>query len=135
MEWGLMGVLCASVYLGLTRAVEGMSEPVNVESWVRHRQEKEIKPDIEHEKLSETVKKFTREGKKGEILVYLIDWVRKKGVPKEEVFETVEDLINYRDNEIPPLTTRWESERIKEENSEKRKEVLKNTIDRIERKG
>lgn len=128
VEWGFIGLATVVIGYIVKGSVEEMAETEDFESWKKNVQSISSQGDRDQEKLTGLIEEFVEEGKKEDIITYLIRLAQKRGLSLRFTIDMMRDIINYQEEEIPPLVLRSEAERIKEENKKKRREILENTF-------
>lgn len=129
-EWGIVGLFAFATYIMMRGSVKGMAEREQFRSWEKHAQKIGSSGDPDQARVAEMIEEFIEEGKKERIITYLIRLSERRGYRQRFISNMMGELINYREEELPPLVLSWEAERIKEKNREKRKEVLENVLER-----
>jgi hypothetical protein len=130
-EWGTVCAMCGIGFALLRSSVRRKTGPVSYATWAKHLQVVEAKEDRDVVDVSRLVRDFVERGSKGGLLVHMISDASSNGVPRDRILEAVEKMVDHQDAPIPRVATRWEMERVMEENREARKKLLENTIKKL----
>lgn len=131
-EWGLVGLFAAAMYITVRGSVKQIAEREQFESWKKHAQRIGSSEDLNQANIAKMIEDFIEKGKKERIITYLIRLAEKRGYSQRHIVKLTRELINYHEDELPPLILSWEAERIKEDNREERKEKLESVLERME---
>jgi len=130
-EWGIVCAMCGIGFAMIRSGGRRRAKPVSHAAWAKHLQVVETKEDMDVVDVSRLVRDFVERGSKGGLLVHIISDASSSGVPRNRILEAVEKMVDYQDAPVPRVATRWEVERVMEENREARRKLLENTIRKL----
>lgn len=137
-EWICVGLIAGISILWFRANLKTqMSNPISYQ-WMlnedapkKHKQEIQTESTEELNTLKVRIEKFLVEGNKKDILLFLTKMSVNKKLTIDVLCSVMEDLVDYQDVSKPRFSFLKEAELIKEENIERRKTVLGNTIEKL----
>jgi len=136
VEWTGIVIVGALIFTVVRRGMqESMMVPFEAGVWAKHVQDLSPTKGKALEDFTGIIDEFVKEGHKDRILVKLFRFLEENRATEPETASTLRELINYEDDRPPSFARRGSAERVEKQNQERRMELLKRTVDRINQLG
>jgi hypothetical protein len=136
VEWTGIVIVGALIFTVVRRGMqESMMVPFEAGAWAKHVQDLSPTKGKALEDFTDIIGEFVKEGHKDRLLVKLFRFLDENRATELETASTLRELINYEDDSPPSFARRGSSERVAKQNQERRMELLKRTVDRINQLG
>jgi len=125
IEWALVCLVVWRIYSGARAKLEEQhSAPLILSAWEKHSQEMERRVDGSFVRVSSIQEEFVEWGFRSHLLIYLTLLLDEDNWSQDQICDSLDLLISYRDEKIPWFAFRWEQKRIQKRNRKARKDLL-----------
>ncbi|MBN2336397.1 hypothetical protein JXL21_12625 [Candidatus Bathyarchaeota archaeon] len=136
VEWTGIVIVGALIFTVMRRGMkESMMAPAEVGPWAKHIQDISATKGKALTDFTEILDEFVKDGSKERLLVKLFIFLEENRAAEVEITLTLRELINYEDEMPPNFSRRGTSARLERQNQERRLELLRRTIERIDQLG
>ncbi len=132
VEWTGIVIVGAFIFQIMRQGMsESMMVPTELGNWSKHIQDTSAIKGKALKDFTEIIEQFIQEGKKQRLIVRLFTFLNDNRASEKEMSESLEEFIRYEDQKFPHFSKRGTSEKIEEQNRERRMQVLQRTVTRI----
>jgi hypothetical protein len=130
VQWTGICVFAALVFTIMRRGMQGSIMIKNkIGNWQKHLQQITTYKGDRFLGFTHIVDEFVNEGKKDRLLVRLALFLHENHMKDDDISATLEDLINYKDEEKPAMSREGQSSSIDKKNRDSRLDVIQRTLD------
>ena len=105
--------------------------PTEIGEWTKHIQDTSSIKGKSLRDFTEIIDDFIQNGNKENLIVKLFRFLNENRASEREMSVTLEEFIRFEDEKFPHFARRGTSEKIEEDNRERRMQVLQRTVERI----
>jgi hypothetical protein len=136
VEWTGIVIVGAFIFTIVRRGMqESMMVPFEAGPWAKHVQDLSPTKGKALEDFTDIIGDFVKDGNKERLLVKLFRFLEENRASEAETASTLRELINYEDDAPPNFARRGSAERVARLNQDRRMELLRRTVDRINQLG
>ena len=131
IDWLILSLLCIVLFYILMKLVKSIVRQIPSKEWKKHRQSVEQNPGKELPEISSYIDIFIEGNDKKSILIAVIEEGLGRKLTYKQIDTIINDFINYRDEPVPVIITRWQKRKIEIDNRTKRENVLVDMIKKL----
>jgi hypothetical protein len=132
VEWTGIVIVGAFIFQIMRQGMsESMMVPTEIGNWSKHIQDTSATKGKALKDFTEIIEQFIQKGEKERLLVKLFAFLSDNRASEREMSDSLEEFIRYEDEKFPHFSKRGTSDKIEEQNRERRMLVLQRTVQRI----
>ena len=132
VEWTGIVIVGAFIFQIMRQGMsESMMVPTEIGNWTKHIQDTSTTKGKSLKDFTEIIEQFIQKGEKERLLVKLFAFLSDNRASEREMSDSLEKFIRYEDEKFPHFSKRGTSDKIEEQNRERRMRVLQQTVQRI----
>lgn len=132
VEWTGIVIIGAFIFQIMRQGMsESMMVPTEIGEWTKHIQDRSATKGKSLKDFTEIIEQFVQKGEKENLLVRLFRFLNENRASDKEMSDSLENFIRYEDQKFPHFSKKGTSEKIEENNRERRMQVLQFTVEKI----
>lgn len=131
VEWLILSLLCIVLFYISMKRVKSIVQKMPSREWTKHRQMIVQNPGQELLEISSYIDDFIERNNKNKFLIAVIEEGLSKELTYEQIDTIINDFINYQDEPIPGMVTKWRKHQIEIKNRTNREIILADLIEKL----